>query len=529
MRIFYSFLTAMALLSAVANAQTITLVQDLNVGMGDAFDEFNYKSAQLGADIVFSASNDTEGYEPYVLKNGSLELLKDIAAGMESSAPTEFTVFNNKVYFTAYDPVNGGALWSTDGTSGGTVLVFDPSTESSTERPKGLTVAKNGALYFSYGAQLYKSLGTAATTSVVPGGETVEFAENWVYSGVNYTPYGDGIAFISKDNKILKLWFAQDSIVNLGELTCDSYYFDYFGINEVQDGLVFAARSSFDPAFNGLYHYSPTLNTLLKIPVAGVAGADIGRVFKLNEDRVIVLEYSKGFVSVNGTGTNDQVISTSFPGLSQGESLNHTIVGGEWAVFHGSEQGFGYDVISTNGTTNGTSTIAQPDKPFSSNFITYTNYAIWASGINNGFVPKIWYANPYHGTSGVLYEHPQGSFSLNSIIILGVQNQKLYFFSNIDADLGRELYYLPLEITPTQEQEKLEGYIISNKGREIIISTPGQTQELDVNVYDAAGRLISSRTLQSNNSFFLEEVNGIYFIEAKAGSVRFANRVFVGN
>ncbi|MBI1224378.1 MAG: T9SS type A sorting domain-containing protein [Bacteroidetes bacterium] len=522
----YAFLIATALSLTVAHAQTIHLVQDLNVGIEDALDEFNYKSVQLGSDLYFSANNGTEGYEPYMLKNGTLEMLSDIATGAESSSPTEFTIYNDKVYFTAYDAVNGGALWSTDGTPTGTVMEFTPSASATTNRPTGLTVAKNGALYFAFGNKLYKSFGTSANTSIVPGGVTVEFSENSTYTGLNYTPYEEGIAFISKENKVMKLWYAQDSIVKLGEATCDSYYFDYFGLNQVKDGLVFAVRSSFDPAFNGLYHYSPTLDTLHKLPVKGVADANVGRVFRLNKDRVIVLEYSNGFVSVDGTGTNDYVIATEYQGFSSGVNVNHTIVG-DYAIFHSSDQSFSFIVTSTNGTVNGSTTIAQPDQPFSSNFITYGNYAIWAAGVSNGFVPQIWYADPYHGTSGTLYVHPQGAFNIKSIIMVGVQDNKLYFFSNLNTDIGRELYYLPLEITSTKEEKELDGYTITNKAGEIYVSTPTPNQELDVHVYDVAGRLVADKKLISNSSFQLEGMSGIYFIEAHTGSYRFTKPVFI--
>lgn len=529
MRFFYTFSILMCLFLQIGNTQSLTLVQDLNEGNGDAFDEFNYKSVQLGNEIYFSAGNGTAGFEPYVLKNGSLELLSDIAVGTESSSPTEFILFNNKVYFTAYDTVNGGALWSTDGTSAGTLLAFDPPGNSML-RPKGLTVAKNGALYFSYDNKLYKSFGTAATTNIVLGGEAVDLSENWVYASLTYAPYEDGIAFLSKDDKILKLWYAEDSIVQLGQLVCDSYFFDYYGLNQVKDGLVFGATSPFDPTFQALYHYSPTGDTLHKLPVNGMLDTGVSRVFRLDKDRVIVLVWNSGFVSVDGTGTNDQVLTGNSPDIGQGSELHYTIVGdGDWAVFHENDGFLSHTIAATNGLASGTSIIANPQTAFTSNFVTYGNFALWASGIYNGFKPEIWYADPYHATSGILYQHPEDSTNLNSIIMLGVQDNKLYFFGNEATGLGSELYYLPLNLTPTSERKNLEGYSITNKGREILVSTPDPNLDVDVQVYDASGRLIAIRTVQSNTSFSLDGVNGIFFIEARAGNLRFANRVFVGN
>jgi ELWxxDGT repeat protein len=52
-----------------------------------------------------------------------LTLLKDINPGLPSSRPRAWTTLNEKVIFIADDGVNGAELWSTDGTSSGTVLL----------------------------------------------------------------------------------------------------------------------------------------------------------------------------------------------------------------------------------------------------------------------------------------------------------------------------------------------------------------------------------------------------------------------
>jgi ELWxxDGT repeat protein len=124
--------------------------------------------------LFFSATDLTYGTELWVsdgTANGTY-MVKDINPGPNpndtsnaySSKPDWLTSFQNKCYFSA----NGGggiALWESDGTAGGTVMVALPGSS-----PTNLTVMNN-TLYFSAleggGSALYKSDGTTAGTVLV--------------------------------------------------------------------------------------------------------------------------------------------------------------------------------------------------------------------------------------------------------------------------------------------------------------------------------------------------------------------------
>jgi len=108
--------------------------------------------------------------------------LKDINPGAASSDPQDLVVVGNTLFFTADDGIHGRELWKTDGTTAGTVMVKDInrngemilgaetfSTESS--NPGDLTNC-NGVLFFIAdngwdGEALWKSDGTAAGTVLV--------------------------------------------------------------------------------------------------------------------------------------------------------------------------------------------------------------------------------------------------------------------------------------------------------------------------------------------------------------------------
>jgi ELWxxDGT repeat protein len=98
-------------------------------------------------------------------------LLKDINPGFLSGAPQWITNVGGTLFFAAAEGATGTELWKSDGTTAGTVLVKDIRTGSGSSAP-ALLVAHGGLLYFSAndgvsGAELWRSDGTAAGTFAV--------------------------------------------------------------------------------------------------------------------------------------------------------------------------------------------------------------------------------------------------------------------------------------------------------------------------------------------------------------------------
>jgi len=100
------------------------LVKDINPGPGDSsarnFVEFEEK-------LFFSASDGMNGPELW-MTNGTAAgtlLVKDINLGSGSSTPDFFEEFGGKLFFSASDDAIGRELWMSDGTAAGTVLVKD--------------------------------------------------------------------------------------------------------------------------------------------------------------------------------------------------------------------------------------------------------------------------------------------------------------------------------------------------------------------------------------------------------------------
>ena len=93
----------------------------------------------------------------------------DINPGSGGSNPESLTVFNNELYFRAYDATNGEELWKYDGTNAPS-MVANINPGSGDSYPSGLTVFNN-ELYFrasdaTNGYELWKYDGTNAPSMV---------------------------------------------------------------------------------------------------------------------------------------------------------------------------------------------------------------------------------------------------------------------------------------------------------------------------------------------------------------------------
>ena len=105
----------------------------------------------------------------------------DLNAGTLDSTPSNLTVFNNRLFFTANNgAANGTELWSTDGTTTAMVADINTSTAGASSSPASLTVlgtdlyftATDGATTGMHGVELWKT--TPSGNPDTPGGTTDE-------------------------------------------------------------------------------------------------------------------------------------------------------------------------------------------------------------------------------------------------------------------------------------------------------------------------------------------------------------------
>ena len=139
-----------------------------------------------------------------------------------SSFPANFTAFNGKLYFRAYDHVNGDKLWKTDGTANGTVLVKHIKTATTPGSFISELTVFNGALYFQAddgvnGAELWKTDGTANGTVLVKsinsaaGVRSGSFASDFITF--------NGTLYFGADNHLWKTDGTADGTVLVKDIT----------------------------------------------------------------------------------------------------------------------------------------------------------------------------------------------------------------------------------------------------------------------------------------------------------------------
>ncbi|MFM7425301.1 MAG: ELWxxDGT repeat protein [Elainella sp.] len=170
------------------------LVKDIFAGFGSFGGSFGFINppanfTAFNNKLYFTTFDDTNGTELWESDGteAGTKLLKDIFSGSgsfgspgflgpptvrpNSSNPANLTVFNNKLYFTAYDDTNGTELWESDGTSDGTKLVKDILSGAGGSSPANLTVLNNKLYFTAYddinGEEVWESDGTPEGTKLV--------------------------------------------------------------------------------------------------------------------------------------------------------------------------------------------------------------------------------------------------------------------------------------------------------------------------------------------------------------------------
>jgi ELWxxDGT repeat protein len=104
-------------------------------------------------------------------------VVRDINPGAGDAGPSQLTVVGSgaaaRLYFVAYDPTHGWALWASGGTPASTVLVRDGFTDGTSNPALSNLAAVGNTLFFSaadpnFGLyELWKSDGTTAGTGIV--------------------------------------------------------------------------------------------------------------------------------------------------------------------------------------------------------------------------------------------------------------------------------------------------------------------------------------------------------------------------
>jgi len=123
-------------------------------------------------EVYFTADNGVNGRELFKTDGTNITLVKDINEGPYYSNPNSFVELNGLMYFFANTNEKGTELWMSDGTTAGTVRVTDVNPDEADGFNRGNLVVLNNKLFFFAsdgvnGYELWESDGTETGTLLV--------------------------------------------------------------------------------------------------------------------------------------------------------------------------------------------------------------------------------------------------------------------------------------------------------------------------------------------------------------------------
>lgn len=139
--------------------------------------------------LYFKALNEESGEELWVTDGteSGTKLVKDINIGPQNSSIDKITVVNNKIIFNAFESTNGNELWVSDGTTLGTTLLKDlyQGNKSSRNYDSIFTIGNKAYLIAKTGLNNFQLIETDAT----PNGTKVITSVNATNT---FSPLGAG-------------------------------------------------------------------------------------------------------------------------------------------------------------------------------------------------------------------------------------------------------------------------------------------------------------------------------------------------
>ncbi len=331
-------------------------------------------------------------------------LVKDIRAGVSTSAPDELTAFNNKLFFRANNGTNGNELFVTDGTEPNTLMVKDIRPGASGGSVSLMSVLNNNLSFFSNdgtnGVELFKSDGTeSGTTLVMDVNPGTASSVGGFFTTLNGYKYWDGTVN-DASGPVTELWRTDGTAAG---------------------------------------------TTLVKaIQAVGTGGSSprsfvtIGnQIFFFADDGVSGYEVWKSDGTAAGTALTKDINPGSLPSSPEGleiKGFNNV------AYFKKSNGVNGVELWRSDGTEPGTYMVkdinagAGDSNPF--NFIVFNNslYFIATDGVSN----KLWKTD---GTAvgTISLAEAGGVFNTSGLISMAVLGNYL-FFPGVDATNGMELW-----------------------------------------------------------------------------------------
>jgi len=502
------------ILTLCAHTQEAILVSDYNPGAEDGFSEWFHENITHEDNIYIAIGNPDTGTELGVINGGTVSLLADINPGMGSSKPRGFIKYKGKIYFRADVNDSESALFETDGTTQGTVQAYDPGYLASIFEDPIYLESKSGWLYFRYNLELHRFDGTNFE-NLGPAG----FFETSITNPL-IDQYGEEVIFGEESfgDVTIKSVASDGTFNTLLDFDAGSGS-GLEALFVLGDWIFYSISNSFNEEASGLFAYKEG-NAMAEKVLDNAPS----RFLQINDETVIGPLFREGIMSIVASGdeiTTEMIIAGDPVVFTQTTPMPAIVHKGK-ALYLGMDDFIDEIVLVTDASTYETeSTITL--KPYNSNMILHNNYGMIAGGTANFFEPTIHYYNFKTCEFGVIKEFIESSLNGPSIILAGVQDSKLYFMSNLDPDVGRELYYIEisnlvdLNLSVDDSEESLE---VDFSDRGFKLKTLGH-ETFRYRISDLSGRTLRLANGTSNTQVFYDlDYSGLInlVIETEGGS-----------
>lgn len=437
-----------------------------------------------------------------VVNAQSITLLKDINPGANPSTPAEFLRYDGKLYFNANNGTNGTELWSTDGTLGGTNLVLDLNPGTASSLPTSL-LNYNNQLHFKTligvpGLYSYDSATSSAT--LIPGMPT---ASNFLVA--------EGKIFFRQNNKLS--YFFQGVVTEIdtpvvvngqmgavnGKIITGASASS--ATNNLQlyiyDGNNLSLLKVINPSTTANpqnFYYSSNLNTLFFTAGSNTAGFELWKTDGTADGTVQVKNINAG-------------TSSSFPG-------NFKQIGNK--VFFAANNGTnGNELWITDGTEEGTVLVkdVNPGSNASNpNNLTEVNGKLYFLASDGSGEARLWESDgTTEGTKMTLELKPgYTNFILGK---MEEYNGALYLSAKLSVSQGQELYKIELPALNVENHNKKAINLYPNPTNGELFFTGFEKGSYDL--YDLKGSLIRKDGNIVNNKLQLNVPKGNYILVTK--------------
>lgn len=520
-----TFLIFFGLLPNLNFGQHPVLISDFYEGPGNGITEKTYTT--LGDHIILSLYSEETGLELGILKDGELSILKDIFPGDRGSRPRNFFNYKNKVYFQA-NPNTGNytELWVTDGTEEGTELFHKESASSNQEFYH--IISDQDILYFAYSGSLYKY----DSENKKSYNETVFVTNNSFYhNGEPFSKYKGEIIFVNFDGSLYQT--DNDQLKLLGKVEGIRSVGKYFGLNPVKEGIMFGVRDFNNSSVEYLHLFSEKDSTIYKIttPISKEPRSLVGI-----GNSYVLTESGDGYYAFSGIDeAPEKIYSTNESSVLGGQRLHfYTYKDKFLYIKHRNTSPYTLVLLHSDTSFQNVNILELPDiipNEFSNGIIQDEKLYIIKGIGPQQYKPVLYEIDMETGSTIVAYQFEvipgsQGGYHY-SFDLIDIIDNKLYFTSNFNEEIGNELYYLDLSTLVNNEEASFkENSFIRTMGNSIKIEAPNHIP-VDVEIYNIEGRIVKRVSTYTNTVCELNLPMGIYIINASVNSIRLSEKILI--